>query len=426
MNRLLSITFITIILLNFAQAGQRAKKEAERRRREAAVLTPKQQEKKDREDAINREHNLAPKEIRDSYPGTFGSCGTEEDHDNFDIYINVIKSAQHAGIEIPHAPADISVLTLENCKSGIAGENWVKFTYETAEANCAFVIAVGYKGLILQSNNYFLDIEKTNTINKVHELSHCTPKEAEVSKIVTDNTVDINEELENEIIREELAGMQNEIINKAGTQEEDIIVVEEDTKVVVDEQVPPTHEDKTTTPHHETSHVEKQPATHHDETSQVQKEPVVEVIPPTYGPAGKFVPAHNRLDGQNPTGRAAPSLVEDQEDMGDAMTHLFKEPLVGGWSTCNENEYDLANQVFSLLISQQKIHGVTIYVENVSRCYHQLVNGMNYNMEISVNRKLCQLSFHKEIRGELSLLNGAPSLGAPLCTDVFKTPNAAA
>ena len=394
MNRLLSITFITIILLNSAEAGQRQKKAAEAKRREAN-MTEKQLEKKHHEEEQQRQHELAPKEIRNHYPGSFGSCGTEEDHENFDAYINVLKSAKSAGVEIPHAPTDVSILTLDNCTVGYADGHWAKFAYETSEETCAFVVAVSFHGIFLQSDNYFLDVERTSTINKVPALSHCTPKQAEVAKVIVDIQEENDEALEKEIVAEELKKMHEEIINNP-------------THEIVPQ--PEKHE---TTPTHHEQHTPEQGI-----ITPVHVEPVIETIIPSFGPARLRIPAHNQEGKQQPNERAAPS---DQED---EMETLAKKHLIGGWSLCNPEEYPLAKQVIALLLAQQKIVNVGITSENVSRCYHQLVNGMNYNTELSINGQKCQLSFHKEIRGELSTLTGAPSLGEPLCTEVYKNPNA--
>ena len=407
MNRLLSITFITIILLNSAEAGQRQKKAAEAKRREAN-MTEKQLEKKHHEQEQQRQHELAPKEIRNHYPGSFGSCGTEEDHENFDVYINVLKSAKSAGVEIPHAPTDVSILTLDNCTVGYADGHWAKFAYETSEETCAFVIAVSYKGIILESDNYFLDVERTSTINKVPALSHCTPKQAEVAKVTVDIQEETDEALEKEIVAEELKKMHEEIINN--TTHKDVHTTHE---------VVPQPEKHETTPTHHEEHTPEQGI-----ITPAKVEPVIETIIPSFGPARLRIPAHNQEGKQQPNERATPSHTSDHEDFGESMHNLFKEPLVGGWSLCNPEEYPLAKQVIALLLAQQKIVNVGITSENVSRCYHQLVNGMNYNTELSINGQKCQLAFHKEIRGELSTLTGAPSLGEPLCIEVYKNPNA--
>ena len=97
----------------------------------------------------------------------------------------------------------------------------------------------------------------------------------------------------------------------------------------------------------------------------------------------------------------------EEEDIEEAP----KGMMVGGWRDCNASEKSKVLTVFGQLISQDKIKSIHIYQQNIAQCKAQLVNGMNYNVLLSFNGQHCRLAFHEEFKGQISLFNGAPSLG---------------
>lgn len=110
---------------------------------------------------------------------------------------------------------------------------------------------------------------------------------------------------------------------------------------------------------------------------------------------------------------AAPAEIKEEEVAapGEIQEEQVRLPkLLGGWRDCNDSEKRKVPSVFAMLIAQDKFKSLPVYTENVVQCSAQLVNGMNYNVVVSFDEKVCRLSFHEEISGPISLIENHSNL----------------
>ena len=161
--------------------------------------------------------------------------------------------------------------------------------------------------------------------------------------------------------------------------------------------------------------IDETPKIQIDEAPKIQIDETLKPVVQRFGPLRRPLASRPQNDKLEATNTRA-DLSIDEDEISDSV----QETLDGGWVECEKSDFSEAPRVIAMLIAQEKIDGVTVYTQNVTKCQKQLVNGMNFNVVISLNKKSCQVAYHQAINGEVSLLTtGHEFEGIDLCTRVF-------
>lgn len=318
-------------------------------------------------------------------PGSFNQCG---------VFTDIAKKAlveANKVAEFGLSDQEIEALSQEQCKWGLSNYDWYVFEFERGDQVCKHYVVASVTNFLLQKikNKYYLIKDQTKQANQ--EDGGCKPKPQTKQEDVTPQHStsqkiqhDINEEdSQTFTVRPNTygpAGFKLPMKPQKAAQE---ARKRNNLKDIVEEDEP--------------VHIEPLFSEFDEEDEPVHIEPLFSEFDEenTYNPAKKAISVQ----------------TESQTS----------EPLVGGWSQCNDEDKHLVPRVFAMLIAQGKIHGVTAYSQNVVECEHQLVNGMNYRAVVAFNHSKCQIAFHKEFSGELSLLSTAPVFqGVQNCVDMLK------
>lgn len=173
---------------------------------------------------------------------------------------------------------------------------------------------------------------------------------------------------------------------------------------------------------------------------QIDKEPEVvqpEVIQPeviqVYGPAHTKLPSHPQTGKDAPAHTRNELSLEDDEEVSESeqqtvsgVKHtehddMINRKMMGGWVLCDEKDKEEVPKVFSMLVAQNLVSDIIVYTQNVIRCERQLVNGLNYNLVMSFSGKECQIAYHKEFKGQISLMKSSlPYHNVEECTEVYR------
>jgi hypothetical protein len=129
----------------------------------------------------------------------------------------------------------------------------------------------------------------------------------------------------------------------------------------------------------------------------------------------------NMTNDLHPTVDVETSENKDSHYLPESQNNSHRIP--GGWQSCKAEEVrDFVTRRFTSLGYEQKIRYVPYYTsENLMECQEQIVNGRNYNLKLSINRKLCQMAFHVTNEdSEIMDFENAPHYeNVPQCVDVY-------
>ena len=126
----------------------------------------------------------------------------------------------------------------------------------------------------------------------------------------------------------------------------------------------------------------------------------------------------NRLNTQAPAQKSSLFSIEEPE--------VKREPvLLGGYRTCDLEIVKTIPTLFTILANQNVLKGIHLYLENITECKTQVVNGINYKITTSINEEVCSYVLYRTPQNELSLsshLSDVPACRAYL-TQKFASEN---
>jgi hypothetical protein len=269
-----------------------------------------------------------------------------------------------------------------------SGYDWFKLTFDHEDQTCTIYVVASWTPWVLQRDETRFALNKEFTLRANKELGKCEEHATTYAgKLFEDEAA---EELSNDDevhAAPAVEQLSNEEEVHASPAVEQLSNVEEVHAAPAVEEV------------------HTAPAVEHFTDVHTNEEATVETTNQDvfFGPGNIALPLRPKKALDAP---ARHHLLEE-EDIEEAP----KGMMVGGWRDCNASEKSKVLTVFGQLISQDKIKSIHIYQQNIAQCKAQLVNGMNYNVLLSFNGQHCRLAFHEEFKGQISLFNGAPSLG---------------
>ena len=123
----------------------------------------------------------------------------------------------------------------------------------------------------------------------------------------------------------------------------------------------------------------------------------------------------NILERDEPRKKRINLLEESsEEDSLDEDNTPVKHFIAGGFSKCNKGTLQHIPKLFTALANQNVLKGVVIYAENIIHCQAQVVKGMNYKVEVSLNEEVCSYTIYEDITGEVSLSSESIE-ASPVC-----------
>jgi len=383
MNKITSTIFTTIILINLAMAGGKGT-------------------------AYNRRQNNNTRQqvdhlTRYEVPASYIDCE--------DKFFDIAKKALAAASGKNALKSDTYDSQLSNASCGYMHNSydWARVTYlKDNNSQCTVYVVVSWVPWVkTNKDGYVLNKEHTQRANQ--EMAHCVSLEDNSSKVHTDDQ-DMNEEVEEQ------------------TTEIDVVDVDErdEQPQAVDESTQTSQIDTTANQHnHQEEEQSVDDELSNEDNNKEDNKDVEAENGQFFGPGHFRLPLVPQKGAQNPEGRNDLSLEEDdEEEESNTQNHSVvraHEPLVGGWTPCSPSDSMAVPQVFAMLIAQNKLTGIVVYSQNVEHCEKHLVNGLNYNVVVSFNDSKCQIAYHREFSGEVSLLTSARKYpGVEECTEKYR------
>lgn len=83
--------------------------------------------------------------------------------------------------------------------------------------------------------------------------------------------------------------------------------------------------------------------------------------------------------------------------------------LLGGYgeaSDCTDDEKKKVRNYFYMMFSQNRMNGTVVYKQNIKKCRHQIVAGMNLSAQIEMDDLVCHVEFHIDIKGIMHDIEG--------------------
>lgn len=113
---------------------------------------------------------------------------------------------------------------------------------------------------------------------------------------------------------------------------------------------------------------------------------------------------------------------EEEEDHDEEPT---MPGAYGNWHGCATEEVLKTRNYFAMMFAQLRIHNIALYDQNMQKCKSQVVNGMNYEVELGFNEKTCNVHFHVDTDGILHDITGVLPDETMRCTELYAYPRSA-
>jgi Cystatin domain len=104
----------------------------------------------------------------------------------------------------------------------------------------------------------------------------------------------------------------------------------------------------------------------------------------------------NRLNAQAPAQKTTLLSTEEPELKPQRM-------MVGGYRTCDLELLKTIPTLFTILANQNVLKGFKLYLENITDCKSQVVNGVNYKITTSINEEVCSYVIYKSTKNEVNI-----------------------
>lgn len=377
MSKITSTIFTTIILLSVAFAKRHGKG------------------KRIRDYSLRSQAHAKP-----LIPETFNECW----NNHLVVGKNALTQAAESNL-LNNLPVDIDSLEYEQCSYSMDEYDWLKFNYKHGDSDCEVYVVVSYRNFQINFKKgkygpYFFNLNK--------ELTEKANKEA--GKCVNPNQ--FNGKVDTDIKEENDSNTSVEQIDESVTVQNIQPAIHSNIESSVNHNIhPAVHNNvEPIVPQniHHTVHSNVNPIVNLEVNPFVDQDDNIEYH--TYGPSKTHLPLRPQEDQNEPVNRK--DLLEETDESVDNTDEVIGQPepknvfqpgpIGGGWSVCSEEHNLYVRQAFSKLMLSNVLKSKAIYKENIVACHQQVVNGMNYNIVFSFNKKQCELSVY-DMRGQVRL-----------------------